>query len=228
MHKGEGAAPQSPFAAIPGETPRPSSDVGRRSRQRLGSGRCLARAPADREVFADALQFVALSVELLGKLGVGTSVRSRLELLERAIRAQAALLGGQAEQLFPRRAPLGVHLAQLAAAVSALAGESAWAMKIQVRVEPLAVEGVDRLRRFRGQKLVAHPLAHHRAVLGFDQGIVVRTARARLRKFNSQLLEQFSGLMVDEFAAIVGVKAANDKWKLFQKAFQQGNEGGFR
>ena len=86
-------------------------------------------------------------------------------------------------------------------------------MKVQVRVQPLAVERVDRARRLRGQKLVAQPLAHDRAVLRFDQGVVVRTTRAGLREFHAQLLEQFGGSMVDVFAAIVGMEAANVKWE---------------
>ena len=95
--RGKGRQPQSPFAGIPDETPWPSSGRDRGSRRCFNLERCLAQIPADRQRFADALQFAAVSVQLLGELGVRASVRSRLEFLDRAVRAQAALLGGQAE-----------------------------------------------------------------------------------------------------------------------------------
>ena len=85
--RGKGRQPRSPFARIPDETPGPSPGMDRGSLQGFDWGRRLARIPAQRQVFADALQFAAAGVKLLGELGVRASVRSRLEFLDRAVRA---------------------------------------------------------------------------------------------------------------------------------------------
>lgn len=53
-----------------------------------------------------------------------------------------------------------------------------------VRVEMIVIELMDGSGVFAFDMKVAHLLAHHRAVLGFHQPVVVRVARPRFRLFN--------------------------------------------
>jgi hypothetical protein len=55
---------------------------------------------------------------------------------------------------------------------------------------------------------VAEVLAHHRAILAFDQGVIVGASGAGFGEFlDAQLLQEGGDLAVDVFRSVVGVKA---------------------
>jgi hypothetical protein len=54
-------------------------------------------------------------------------------------------------------------------------------MKVQIRIEGLSVEGFHRRRVRRGDVIVPHMLADHRAVLGLNQSVVIAMPRPRFR-----------------------------------------------
>ena len=56
--------------------------------------------------------------------------------------------------------------------------------------------------------------AHHRSVFGFHQAVVSGAMRTRLGLFDQQLFEQLGDRVVDEFAAVVGMKSPDSKGAL--------------
>ena len=63
---------------------------------------------------------------------------------------------------------------------------------------------------------VAEDLAHHRAILGLGQAVVVAAARAAARELDAQLLQHRCNAMVDVLAAVVGMKAQDLERKLLE------------
>ncbi len=61
-------------------------------------------------------------------------------------------------------------------------------MKIQIRIEVFFIESFDRRGVFGGNMQIAHVLAHHGAVLGFGQSIVVGAPRPRFGLLDEQLI----------------------------------------
>ena len=99
---------------------------------------------------------------------------------------------GDGFQSFPGRHDLVVRIGffDLALRVQGVHGEitrtAGWptrwprarAMEVQVRVEFLGVEVIDRRSLFLWTMAVTHSLADHRPVLAFRQGVIVSVARA--------------------------------------------------
>ena len=87
-------------------------------------------------------------------------------------------------------------------------------------LKALFVENFDRRRVRRRDVRVSHVLAHHRSVLRLHQAIVVGVPRPRFGLLDQQLVEQLGHRMVDELAAVVGMKTPNAERKLLQHGFQ--------
>ena len=89
-------------------------------------------------------------------------------------------------------------------------------VKVDVRIEVLAEEGIDRRGVLGLDMQIAHLLADHGPVLGFHQSVVIGMPRARLGLRDQQFLQQTGHSMIDELAAIVGVKVQDHKRELLQ------------
>ena len=61
----------------------------------------------------------------------------------------------------------------------------------------------------RGDMAVAHVLANHRSVFGLHQTVVIAVPRSRFGLLDQQLVQQFGHGVIDELAAVVGMKTAN-------------------
>ena len=168
-----------------------------------------ARHQGRGQVLAGALQGAPALLEAFGEDRVGALAGAGLEGGEGDALAQAALRRGQGRQGFVRGVPVAIDAAQLAAAVRPQRSEGAGAVEVDVRIEPLAVEAVDRVGVLEGQELVAHPLAHDGAVLGFDEGVVIAAAGPGPGEFDAQLLQHGGRGVVDVLAAVVGMEAAD-------------------
>ena len=79
------------------------------------------------------------------------------------------------------------------------------------------VEGVDHPGVLLGYVGLAEMLAHHRAVLAFDKGIIVGFPCTRLGEFNEQFVEQLRHDLVHVLRPIVGVEAAQDEGERFEQ-----------
>ena len=108
-------------------------------------------------------------------------------------RFQKLLRFGQRLQFLERRPVVVVLVFALpfAALVQAHRRESAGPVKVQVRIQVLGVEVLQRLGVRAGDVSVADQLADHRAVLAFHQRIVLAAVRAALGEFDQQLLQHF-------------------------------------
>ncbi len=53
----------------------------------LSCASCLSRAPADRQLFADALQFVPPGIKLFGELRIRGRIGLRLQCVDRLVAA---------------------------------------------------------------------------------------------------------------------------------------------
>jgi len=92
-------------------------------------------------------------------------------------------------------------------------------MEVQVGVEVALVESRDLRRVRRCDVGVSHVLSHHRSVLGFHQPVVVAMPRPRLGLLDQQFVQQVFHGVVDELAAIIGMKTLNPERKLRQHGF---------
>ncbi len=84
----------------------------------------------------------------------------------------------------------------------------------------LLVELIDRAGMPSFDVSIPHMLSHHRSVLGLHQSVIVGSSRPRLGLLHQKFVQQPGHRMVDEFAAIVGMEAANQKWELLHHRFQ--------
>jgi hypothetical protein len=67
---------------------------------------------------------------------------------------------------------------------------------------------------------IAQVLAHHRAILGLHQSIIISVTRPAFGKADQELVKELGYGLIDELGAIVGMKAPDDKGKTGQYAFQ--------
>ena len=67
----------------------------------------------------------------------------------------------------------------------------------------------------------AHVFADHRAVFRLHQSVVVGMARPRFGLLDQQLVQQTRHVVVDKFAAVIGMETENAERKLLQHALQQ-------
>ncbi len=90
------------------------------------------------------------------------------------------------------------------------------AVIVQIRVEVCAVELLDGVGVGRLNMAPAHMFADDGTVLGLRQPIVVGMSGTAFGLFDHQLVQQSGYGLIDELAAVVGVKAVNHKGKLGQ------------
>ena len=88
------------------------------------------------------------------------------------------------------------------------------------------MEAVDGFGVLAGDVSPTDQLPNHRAVLGFHQAVVVGMPRPRLGLLDQQFVEQPGHGVIDELAAVVGMKAVQAKRELFQHRLQHGDEKG--
>ncbi len=79
---------------------------------------------------------------------------------------------------------------------------------------------IHRLGMLRIDVAEADVLADDGSVLGFHQAVVPGVMRPRLGLFDQQLVQQTRHVVVDELAAVVGMKAADHEGELFEQRFQ--------
>jgi hypothetical protein len=89
-------------------------------------------------------------------------------------------------------------------------------MEVDVRVQVLPVKLIHRLGVLRVDVAIADVLANDGSVLGFHQPVVAGMVRPGLGLFDQQLLQQTRHVVVDELAAIVGMKTADHERELPQ------------
>src|ERR1019366_9108322 len=106
-------------------------------------------------------------------------------------------------------------------------GLRAGAMVVQIRVEVRGVEVLEGLGVSGVEVTVAHVFADHRAILGFHQSVIVAVPRPAFGLLDKQLVEQLGHGLVDELAAVIGVKAADAEGKLPQQGGQHRLQPGF-
>lgn len=86
-------------------------------------------------------------------------------------------------------------------------GEIAGAMEVNVPIDLLAIE----LSKVRSVLLrdmrVTIELSDNRAILSFNQSIIVAVPGPRFGEFNVQFLQQLSNSVIDILTATIGVKA---------------------
>ena len=70
-------------------------------------------------------------------------------------------------------------------------------MKVDVRIEVVAMEGVELRRPLLGNVDVAQLFPNDRPVFTFHQGIIVAVPGSGFGQFDQQLVEQFDHILVD-------------------------------
>jgi len=93
-------------------------------------------------------------------------------------------------------------------------------MKVEVRVEVLAMKSVNSFGMLRADVTEADVFADDGRVLVFHQSVVSGTMRARLGLFDHKLVQKPLYGVIDELAAVVGMKATNTEWKLHEHRFE--------
>ena len=99
-------------------------------------------------------------------------------------------------------------------------GHRARPMKVDIRVEMLAVKCAHRLGVARIDVAETNVLANDGPVLAFHQPVVAGVMRPRLGLLDEQFVQKLGHGVVDELAAIVGMEAADHKGKLREHGFQ--------
>jgi hypothetical protein len=89
------------------------------------------------------------------------------------------------------------------------------------------IEALYRFGVFGANMPLSQMLANHGSVLGCHQAAVIGVPGPRLGLFHQQLIEQLRQGMVDEIAAVIGMKAPDSKRKLAQHGFRDRNQPGF-
>ena len=92
-------------------------------------------------------------------------------------------------------------------------------MKVQIRIQKLAVKPIDRFGVLTGDVAPADVFANHRTVFRFHQPVVIGVTRPRLGLFDQKFVQQAGHGVVDEFAAVVGMKPMDAERELLQHGF---------
>lgn len=101
-------------------------------------------------------------------------------------------------------------------------------MEIEVRREDVLRELVDLTSEIARDVGIAEVFADHRAVLGFDQGVIVGMPGTRLgERFNVELGEQSDDLMIDVLRPVVGVKRLDLEGESLDEVRQNGDQEAF-
>ena len=102
-------------------------------------------------------------------------------------------------------APVNAALAALL--VDDEVGLGARTMVVQIGIEVGGIEVLEGLGVGLVDVAVAHVLADHGAVFGFDQAVIVAVPGPAFGLLDEQVVEQAGDDGIDIFAAVVGVKA---------------------
>ena len=93
-------------------------------------------------------------------------------------------------------------------------------MEVQIGIEVIAVEVLERFGLGGIDISVAYVLADHRTIFGLHQAVIVTAARTAFGLLNQKLVEQAGHGGIDKLAAVIGVKAQNAERKLVQHSGQ--------
>src|SRR5713226_10620167 len=124
---------------------------------------------------------------------------------------------GQRQQGFERGLITAVAAAFSSLGVYLDIGLGTRTVIIQIRIQIGTVELLDALGVGGRDMAPAHVFADDGSVLGFRQPIVVAMPGATFGLLDHQLVQQLGYGVVDELAAVIGVKAVQDKGKLSQQ-----------
>ncbi len=104
---------------------------------------------------------------------------------------------------FPRRHDLIVRIgfSDLPLGVDLVDGEIARAVEVEIGIEHLGIETIDGSSVFLRNVAVSHDLADDGTVLAFGERVIVRLARTRASKFDTQFFQKSGDFVVDEFGA---------------------------
>ncbi len=127
---------------------------------------------------------------------------------------------GQGQQRFQRGLIAAVMAPLPAFLVDFNLGLGAGTMVVEVGIEVFGIKAMNGLRVFAGDVAVAHVLADDGAILAFHQPVVVAVAGPAFGLLDQQLVQQSGHGLVDELAAVVGVKATNAEGKLAEQGGQ--------
>lgn len=130
-------------------------------------------------------------IEFLRGLDIGQSVGHLPQIIKRDVRAQEGVCIGQAGKLVQRRhdvlCPVHPPDAPGLGLIGHSGSEQTWAMEVQKWIQIFTAEGVEVCGMVLRGVFVAEQLAHHHAVLGLDQAIVVAVARTAAGELDMQL-----------------------------------------
>jgi hypothetical protein len=106
---------------------------------------------------------------------------------------------GEGFQLLIRRlhVPVVIALTLRSFGIRDRLREKTRAVEVAVRVEVIRTECIDLFSTLLRDMRVAQVLAHHRAVLGFCQGVIVGMPRAGFGALDAQLLQPCRNLIID-------------------------------
>jgi hypothetical protein len=164
------------------------------------------------------------ALHLDGSLGIGLGSDGFFQFGNGNAGAQVSLGIGQLSEDLERPIPSRIDTAALAIGLLFDPCHGAGPAKVDAGIQVLTMKPIDSLCVLRADVAEAHVLANDRPVFRLDQTVVSRTMRPRFGLFDRQLAEQFGHSVVDEPAAIVGMKAADDKRELNQPFFGQRNQ----
>lgn len=99
-------------------------------------------------------------------------------------------------------------------------------MEIEIGVEELGAEGVDLGGEALGDVGIAQALAHHRAILGLGQTVVVGMPGPGFGELHAQLVEHLGDLVVDVLGAVVGVEAPDHEGEAVEQGLDDRQQEG--
>ena len=103
-------------------------------------------------------------------------------------------------------------------------GDGTGPVKVHIGVQVLPVELAHGLGLFGADRAEADVFAYDRAVFGFHQTVVAGVTGTRAGLLDQQFVQEAGHRVVDELAAVVGVKAADDERELLKQVLQDRNE----
>ncbi len=160
-----------------------------------------------RRVVADPVSDGVQSVKAYARFQVRLCIGEGFEFLIRGHQGRV----GIAFSLFPGLVGDGVR-------------EQAGPVIVDVRVEVLAMEGIEQAGPALRDMGMAEELAHDMAVLAFHQGVVVAVPGAGLGELDTQFLQQPGDPVVDVLQAVVGMEPQDHERDALQQVLKGRDE----
>ncbi len=137
---------------------------------------------------------------------------------DRDVGTQVAALWAQAGEFFQRRLhqALRITFDNLTLVVGTVLGKQAGPVQVQIGIQVVPAELVDLGGKTLRNVVVAQELAYDRAVLGLDQGVVVRAPGPRLGELGVQLVQHLGHSAIDVFAAVIGMHTQDGEGESIQ------------